>query len=100
MLPICLDNMSPTFWTADDKAAIIRLHEDISWPRSLDVVYHLRNRTALSKSQPGMLTSLDARLALICSGFRRMVVRVIHVRTSMPDILARCPVGMVIVLAS
>jgi hypothetical protein len=63
MLAVGLNDVFPSFWTADDKAAVVGLDEHISRPSPLDVVYYLANRAPLSGSQSGVLAPRDARRA-------------------------------------
>ncbi len=61
MLAIRFDDVFSSAPAADDKAAIIRLHEYIIRSRPLDIVDHLADRATLSRTQASMSTPWNAR---------------------------------------
>jgi hypothetical protein len=60
MLTICLDNVLASARTANDKAVIVGLNENITRPSSLDIADNFRDWTPLSKSKASVLTSRNA----------------------------------------
>ncbi len=60
MLPIRLDDVFSSSRTANDKAAVVWLNENIPLPSPLEIVYDFANRPPLSRSQSGVFASCDA----------------------------------------
>src|SRR5262245_5410240 len=86
MLTCRFNNVFVASWPLDNKSAVIYLNKDLALSCLLNVVYHLGDRTALSKTQSGMFAPRDARAALISSGVRGRIASVMHQRSSAPDV--------------
>ncbi|MGH7223588.1 MAG: hypothetical protein ACRELF_10195 [Gemmataceae bacterium] len=54
MLTVHFEDVFAPVPTTDDESAIVQLHEHIMRPRPLNIVDHLADRAALSRTQTGM----------------------------------------------